>query len=49
MGSFPPLLSSHSQDHGSSPFYFGVCPEMGTAHVGDQCGGSFDCGFLLGP
>ena len=31
-GSFPLPLSHHSQDHGSSPFYLGVCPGTGTTH-----------------
>ena len=49
MGSFPLPLSPRSQDHRSSPFYFRVCPETGTAHIGDQHRGSFDCRFLLSP
>ena len=47
MGSVPPSLSLHPQDHGSSPFYFGVCLETGTAYISDQHGGGFHCKFLL--
>ena len=41
MDFFPPLLTLHSLDHGSSLFYFGIWPETGTAHVGQVSTGAY--------